>query len=191
METRKSARIEAPPDTKQSGRGADEDAVAKAIERGIPTQFDLFRSPAVQEIYQEEKIESDAAALAGAVSPKAGEGKRSYTYCWGSSGILPVRQTAIDISEKHSCQEEGLGESEGTRDRDQSHNAVFNHSGAAAGFQAGLDVVHVSELSDVCAICLGKYSAGERVHVLPCLHIFHEQARSRNASGVAQICLTR
>ncbi|CAM9497789.1 unnamed protein product, partial [Hapterophycus canaliculatus] len=35
--------------------------------------------------------------------------------------------------------------------------------------------VRVSELPDVCAICLGQYATGEEVHVLPCLHIFHAQ----------------
>lgn len=36
-------------------------------------------------------------------------------------------------------------------------------------------MVRVGELSDMCAICLGRYDAGEPVHVLPCLHIFHAQ----------------
>ncbi|CAM9881586.1 unnamed protein product [Ectocarpus sp. 12 AP-2014] len=36
-------------------------------------------------------------------------------------------------------------------------------------------VVRVSELPDVCAICLGQYATGEEVHVLPCLHIFHAE----------------
>lgn len=39
----------------------------------------------------------------------------------------------------------------------------------------GQALVRVSELSDVCAMCLGKYEIGEPVHVLPCLHIFHAQ----------------
>lgn len=38
-------------------------------------------------------------------------------------------------------------------------------------------VVRVSELPDVCAICLGQYATGEDVHVLPCLHIFHAQVK--------------
>lgn len=75
-----------------------------------------------------------------------------------------------------------------TKDIEQDIASRFDlvSSGAATGFQAGLDVVRVSELSDVCAICLGKYSTGERVHVLPCLHIFHEQARNRNRTGFTQ-----
>lgn len=38
-------------------------------------------------------------------------------------------------------------------------------------------VVRVSELPDVCAICLGQYATGEEVHVLPCLHIFHAEVK--------------
>lgn len=41
-------------------------------------------------------------------------------------------------------------------------------------------VVMVNELSDTCAICLGKYQHGEDVHVLPCLHIFHTRVRTRD-----------
>ncbi|CAN0252029.1 unnamed protein product [Pylaiella littoralis] len=60
--------------------------------------------------------------------------------------------------------------------------------GAGAGVDVGVGVgvggngrlsdepiVRVSELPDVCAICLGQYVNGEEVHVLPCLHIFHAQ----------------
>lgn len=56
---------------------------------------------------------------------------------------------------------------------------------AAGGRDAAADVpqrattdrctVLVGELADVCAICLGQYGDGEKVHVLPCLHIFHAQ----------------
>lgn len=190
VETQESARVETPPDTEQSSHGAHEDVITKDIERGIVSRFDLVRSPAAQGSPREEKIESDIEPLAEDVSPRAEEGQKRYTYCWDTSGILPVRQIALDIGEEYSCQEGDPGESGSTRDCDQSHNAIINHSGAAAGFQAGLDVVRVSELSDVCAICLGKYSAGDRVHVLPCLHIFHEQARNRNGNGFTQIRFT-
>lgn len=50
-------------------------------------------------------------------------------------------------------------------------------------------VVRVSELPDVCAICLGQYATGEEVHVLPCLHIFHAEViawLSRPARGISR-----
>lgn len=56
----------------------------------------------------------------------------------------------------------------------------FGDGGGGGGGSARLSeesVVRVSELPDVCAICLGQYVAGEEVHVLPCLHIFHAQVK--------------
>ena len=47
-------------------------------------------------------------------------------------------------------------------------------------------MVCVSELPDVCAICLGKYSAGERVHVLPCLHIFHAEVTKKQENCLSE-----
>lgn len=49
-------------------------------------------------------------------------------------------------------------------------------------------VVRVSELPDVCAICLGQYATGEEVYVLPCLHIFHAEViawLSQSARGIS------
>ncbi|CAM9390150.1 unnamed protein product, partial [Discosporangium mesarthrocarpum] len=37
------------------------------------------------------------------------------------------------------------------------------------------EIVRVGELPDLCSICLGEYKKDERVHVLPCLHIFHQE----------------
>lgn len=45
----------------------------------------------------------------------------------------------------------------------------------SGGRLAAAAIVRVNELSDMCAICLGQYEAGEPVYVLPCLHMFHAQ----------------
>ncbi|CAN0054882.1 unnamed protein product, partial [Ectocarpus fasciculatus] len=63
----------------------------------------------------------------------------------------------------------------------EQHNSAAAVSGVASGADGGSarpndeTVVRVSELPDVCAICLGQYATGEEVHVLPCLHIFHAE----------------
>lgn len=53
---------------------------------------------------------------------------------------------------------------------------------ASGGGLQNQSAVRVSELPDLCAICLGQYATGEEVHVLPCLHMFHAQVM--NASVV-------
>ena len=87
--------------------------------------------------------------------------------CLGGRELLALERQTREAGE--------AGEALPPSDDKKALPAVSNEGGSG---RLGDDpVVRVSELPDVCAICLGQYATGEDVHVLPCLHIFHAQVQ--------------
>ena len=124
--------------------------------------------------------DDDDAARLKCGSVGSGTDRCSETADVGCEGCSSADGNEVPVREQQTREAAGVVSSVSSLLTEQETTATTAASGTATGGSERLTeeaVVRVSELPDVCAICLGQYATGEEVHVLPCLHIFHAEVK--------------